>query len=76
MQQHQAMTVARVKALLFVAVFKQGDTPICQNAVAIHQEQLDACGPPFNLCQFIHLSRLFHLEEFDSGQLPTAADTL
>src|SRR2546426_7994310 len=42
MKQHNAMTVAHVECFLLVAVLQEHDSAVRQNAVAVHQEQLDA----------------------------------
>src|SRR6185503_18154700 len=45
---------ARVKALLLFPFVKQPDASISQHTIAIHQEQLDACGTFLNVS--IHLT--------------------
>src|SRR5256885_7328995 len=57
-QEHEAMTVADMKAFLIVAVFQQRDAPVRQDAVAVHQEQLDARGATFDVGDLVHVLKI------------------
>src|SRR5688500_3099597 len=56
MKQNNSVPVPRMKALLFVSVFKKSDSAVSEHAVTIHQEQLDARRSPLDLDQLVHKS--------------------
>src|ERR1051325_9107593 len=59
MKEHEPVSVARVEAFQFVFVSEELNAPVRQDAVAIHQQQLDARRAALYLGKLIHNPLLY-----------------